>query len=162
MSDVKFPAVGQTAPGFVLPFAEGQELSLEDLRGKWVVLYFYPKDNTSGCTTEALEFTNLLPEFEKLGAEVLGLSKDSLASHQKFAAKHGLGVKLLADPEREVLETYGAWQLKKTCGKECMGTVRSTVLIDPEGVVRQAWPKVGKAAGHADKVLQALRELVTD
>ncbi len=159
MSKDTIPLVGEQAPDFQLPAADGREIRLAGLRGKWVVLYFYPKDNTSGCTTEALEFTALLPEFKALGAEVLGVSKDSLASHQKFIAKHDLGVPLLADPERIVLESYGAWQLKKMCGKESMGTVRGTVIIDPEGIVRHAWPKVAKAAGHAQKVLDTLREL---
>lgn len=160
MNHETIPMVGQPAPDFTLPDATGGEVSLKDLRGFWVVLYFYPKDNTSGCTTEALEFTELLPEFTPLGAKVLGVSKDSVTSHQKFVDKHDLGVQLLADPELKALQSYGAWQMKKMYGKESMGTVRSTVLIDPGGVVRQTWPKVAKSAGHARKVLEALREHV--
>ena len=159
MSQGQFPTPGSPAPDFRLVDAEGGSVALQELRGQWVVLYFYPKDNTSGCTTEALEFTTLLPEFEALGAAVLGVSRDSAASHRKFTDKHQLGVRLLADPGLEALQSYGAWQLKKTCGKECMGTVRSTLLIDSQGVVRKTWPKVAKAAGHAEAVLQALKEL---
>lgn len=159
MSETTMPQTGEKAPDVTLPNAHGQEISLQDFRGKWVVLYFYPKDNTSGCTTEALEFTQLLPEFTALDAVVLGVSKDSAASHKKFADKHELGVTLLADPERQALEAFGAWRLKKNYGKTSMGTVRSTALIDPDGVIRATWPKVAKATGHAQKVLEKLREL---
>lgn len=150
--------VGEFAPDFTLPAGSGREIRLSDLKGKWVVLYFYPKDSTPGCTTEALEFTQLLPEFKSLNAVVLGVSKDSTASHRKFIEKQALTVELLSDVDTAVMESYGAWQMKKQCGKECMGTVRSTVLIDPEGKVAQVWPKVTKAAGHAEQVLAALRE----
>ena len=156
----QMPSVGSAAPDFRLPSGDGNELGLADLRGKWVVVYFYPKDNTSGCTTEAKEFTDLLPDFAALNAEVLGISKDSVTSHANFAAKHGLGVNLLADPELTVLQAYGAWRLKKSYGKESMGTVRSTLLVDPAGLVRRTWPNVAKGAGHAAKVLEALREEV--
>ncbi len=152
--------VGDTAPDFILPDADGKEVSLSQMSGQWVVLYFYPKDSTSGCTTEAIEFTELAPEFEKLGAVVLGVSKDSVASHRKFIDKKGLGVGLLSDENSTVLDLYGAWQMKKQCGKECMGTVRSTVLIDPQGKVAEVWPKVTKAAGHAAKVLEAFKARV--
>jgi len=159
MSDAPVVPPGTEAPDFRLQAADGSERGLEDYRGKWLVLYFYPKDNTSGCTTEALEFTGLLSEFQALGAEVVGVSRDSAASHKKFVDKHALGVTLLADPELQALQSYGAWRLKKNYGKESMGTVRSTVLVDPQGVVRAAWPKVAKAAGHAGTVLEKLREL---
>ncbi len=157
-SEVTIPEQGQAAPQFCLPDAEGEQLCLKDLAGKWVVLYFYPKDNTSGCTTEALEFTAMKGDFEALNAVVLGVSKDSEASHQKFIEKHGLTVRLLSDPEKEVLQLYGAWRLKKMYGKESMGVVRSTFLINPDQKIAKAWPRVAKTAGHAGKVIEALRE----
>lgn len=149
--------VGDPAPHFVMPSAEGGEVSLSQLKGKWVVLYFYPRDNTPGCTTEAMEFTELLPEFDRHDAVVLGVSRDSPASHRKFSEKRGLGVGLLSDEETTVMQSYGAWQMKKQCGKECMGTVRSTVLIDPRGKIAHVWPKVTRAAGHAGQVLDTLK-----
>ena len=152
--------IGDPAPDFCLPDQNGTEHCLKDYRGKWVVLYFYPRDNTSGCTAEAREFTELKPEFERLGAVILGVSKDSVQSHQKFVAKHNLGITLLSDPEHRVLETYGAWQLRRQCGRESWGTVRSTVLIDPEGRIVYHWPKVTKAKGHAEKVLLKLKEFL--
>lgn len=160
MADKELLKVGDVAPVFSLASASGGAVSLSGLEGKWVVLYFYPKDNTSGCTTEALEFTELRGEFEKLGAVVFGVSKDSVASHKKFIDKKALGIELLSDEEGKALESYGAWQLKKQCGKECMGIVRSTYLIDPSGKVAGSWPKVTKAAGHAAKVLEELKSLV--
>lgn len=123
------------------------------------MLYFYPRDNTPGCTVEAREFTELLPEFEKLGAAVIGVSKDSLESHRRFAEKHGLKVTLLSDPEHRVIEAYGAWAKKKMRGREYWGTVRTTYLIDPEGRVAKVWRRV-RARGHAAKVLEELRRLV--
>ncbi|MGE4557372.1 MAG: peroxiredoxin [Desulfovibrionaceae bacterium] len=150
--------LGQPAPDFDLPGPDGS-LSASSLRGSWTVLYFYPRDNTSGCTTEALEFTELSPEFEKLGAKVVGVSKDSPESHRKFIDKHGLNVTLLSDESKKTLEAFGAWRLKKLYGKESMGTVRSTVLLDPQGNVAHVWPKVAKAAGHAAKVLEELKRL---
>ena len=131
------------------------EICLEDLRGKWVVLYFYPRDNTPGCTVEATEFTQLLSEFEKLGAVVVGISKDTVESHKKFREKHGLRVILLSDPEARVIKAYGAWG-KKFRGE---GTIRSTFIIDPEGNI--VWEKKNvRARGHAAKVLEVLRSLV--
>ena len=123
------------------------------------MLYFYPRDNTPGCTVEAREFTELLPEFEKLGVAVIGVSKDSLESHRRFAEKHGLKVTLLSDPEHRVIEAYGAWAKKKMRGREYWGTVRTTYLIDPEGRVAKVWRRV-RARGHAAKVLEELRRLV--
>lgn len=148
---------GDPAPPFLLPSADGTDMGLSQWKGKWVVLYFYPKDNTPGCTTEAMEFTELLPQFERHNAVVLGVSKDSPASHRKFSEKRGLGIHLLSDEETEVMQSYGAWQMKKQCGRECMGTVRSTVLIDPQGKIAQVWPKVTRAAGHARQVFEALK-----
>ncbi|NLW82690.1 MAG: peroxiredoxin, partial [Desulfovibrionales bacterium] len=132
---------------------------LEDFRGQWVVLYFYPKDNTPGCTVEAQEFSTLKDQFSALNAVVLGMSPDSVSSHQKFTGKHGLEVNLLSDPEHQILEQFGAWRLKKNYGKEYMGVRRSTFLIDPSGVIRHTWAEV-KAAGHAAEVLATLRNLV--
>jgi peroxiredoxin Q/BCP len=159
MIDFKIPVPGDPAPGFCLQGTSGVNTRLEDLRGHWVVLYFYPKDNTPGCTVEAQEFSALKSHFEDLGAVILGLSPDSAKSHQNFTAKQGLTVELLSDPGHQVLEQFGAWRLKKNYGKEYLGVARSTFLIDPQGVVRRAWPEV-KASGHAAEVLQCLRELV--
>ena len=154
-----WPAEGAPAPDFALPDATGTVRRLGDFAGRWLVLYFYPKDSTAGCTTEALEFSELLPQFTALGAQVVGVSRDSTASHDKFVAKNALTVSLLSDTGRETLQAYGAWRPKKVCGRESLGTVRSTYLIDPQGVVRRAWPTVAKAAGHARAVLEATRAL---
>ena len=149
---------GQAAPEFCLPDEEGREVCLKDLRGKWVVLYFYPKDNTPGCTKEAEGFSQLLPEFEKLGAVVLGVSPDSVESHRRFKEKKGLKVKLLSDENREVVKAYGVWQKKKNFGREYFGVVRTTYLIDPEGKVAHLWKRV-KVKGHPEAVLEKLKEL---
>ena len=149
---------GQTAPEFTLPDQDGNPVSLADLRGRWVVVYFYPADDTPGCTVEACEFTSALSAFEKLDAMVLGVSPDSPASHLKFQAKHKLKITLLSNPDHKVLERYGAWGVKKMYGKEHQGVIRSTVLIDPDGRVAQHWANV-KAKGHADQVRQKLAEL---
>jgi len=150
--------VGDRAPSFCLPDTDNNEVCLNDFRGKWVVLYFYPKDNTTGCTREAVEFTNILDEFKKLNAIVLGVSADSVESHQKFVKKLKLKVTLLSDAEHEVLEQYGVWQRKKLYGREFWGVVRSTVLIDPEGRIVHWWPKV-QVKGHAEDVKRKLTEL---
>ncbi|MBP7735777.1 MAG: peroxiredoxin [Spirochaetes bacterium] len=149
---------GSTAPGFTLTDSDGTMISLENFRGSWVVLYFYPKDNTSGCTLEAVDFTSRAGEFKKLNAVILGISPDSEASHRKFIAKNDLGITLLSDSDRKVLKLYGVWQIKKLYGKESYGVVRSTFLIDPEGVIRGAWEKV-KVKGHVDEVFERLKEL---
>ncbi len=146
---------GSLAPDFCLPSDDGNEYCLRDFRGKWVVLYFYPKDNTSGCTREALDFTSKLNEFMKLGAVVIGVSPDSIESHMKFRMKHSLKVILLSDTEHRVLEMYGAWGKKKRYGREYFGVIRTTFLIDPQGVVRKVWRNV-RVAGHVDEVLQSL------
>jgi len=146
---------GDMAPDFTLEDADGKLWRLSDTAGKWRVLYFYPKDNTSGCTTEALDFTSLLPDFTRVGAIVIGVSADSVSSHQKFIKKHGLEVSLLSDPEHQVLEAYGVWAKKKMAGREYMGIVRSTFLIGADGIIRKIWPKVS-VKGHAAAVLQAL------
>jgi len=146
------------APAFTLPDENGDPVKLGTLAGQWVVLYFYPKDDTPGCTVEACEFTSGLKGFEKLDATVLGCSRDSAESHRKFIAKHKLKIKLLSDPEHAVMEKYGAWGEKNNYGKKTMGVIRSTTLIDPEGRVAYHWPNV-KAAGHAEAVRAKLNEL---
>jgi len=149
---------GKGAPNFCLPDENGNNVCLKDFRGKWVVLYFYPKDNTPGCTKEALDFSERLGEFEKLNAVVIGISPDSTASHKKFKEKKGIKVRLLSDTEKEVIKKYGVWQLKKMYGREYYGVVRTTFLIDPEGKVAHIWKKV-KVKGHADNVLEKVKEL---
>jgi len=150
--------IGDKAPGFCLPDAEKGQVCLKDQRGKWVVLYFYPKDGTKGCTMEALEFTAAEDEFKAKGAVVLGVSPDSPESHVKFKEKNELTVTLLSDTEKEILTGYGVWQKKKMYGREYMGVIRSTYLIDPDGKIAHIWPKV-RVAGHADAVMEKLTEL---
>jgi peroxiredoxin Q/BCP len=150
--------VGEQAPDFCLPNQDGEEICLRDFRGKWVILYFYPKDNTPGCTTEALDFTALKEEFEKEGAIILGVSPDSIKRHQNFITKKNLAITLLSDEDKEVLKKYGVWQLKKSFGKEYMGVVRTTFLIDPDGKIAYIWEKV-KVKNHAKEVLEKLKEL---
>jgi peroxiredoxin Q/BCP len=152
------PKPGEMAPVFCLPDQDGNEVCLAGFRGQWVVLYFYPKDNTPGCTKEACAFTERLADFKGMDAVVLGVSRDSPESHRKFAARHGLEFPLLSDPDHMVIEHYGAWQPKKMMGREFLGIVRSTFLIDPQGRVAAAWPKV-QVWGHADEVKQKLAEL---
>ena len=150
--------LGDKAPALSLPNQDNVEISLRDLEGKWIVLYFYPKDSTPGCTTEACDFTAALPAFEGLNAVVLGVSPDSTASHQKFIAKQNLEITLLSDVTTEVAQRYGVWQLKKFCGKEYMGIVRSTFLIDPSGKIAKLWSNV-KVKDHANDVKKALEAL---
>jgi thioredoxin-dependent peroxiredoxin len=150
--------VGKKAPPFTLQDDSGAKVKLSDLAGQWVVLYFYPKDDTPGCTVEACEFTSGLEGFEKLDAAVFGCSRDSTESHRKFIAKYKLKVKLLSDPDHAVMEKYEAWGEKNNYGKKTLGVIRSTVLIDPAGKVAYHWPTV-KAAGHAEKVREKLAEL---
>ena len=149
---------GDPAPDFTLNDKDGKAVSLSDFRGQWVALYFYPKDNTSGCTTEAKDFSALLPQFIKNNAVVVGISADSEASHTRFADKHDLTVTLLSDPDHQALEAFGVWQKKKMAGREYMGIVRTTFLIDPKGIVREVWNKVNVKA-HAETVHQALCQL---
>ena len=151
--------IGDNAPELTLPNQDDVEISLRDLAGKWIVLYFYPKDNTPGCTTEACDFTATLPQFDTLGAVVLGVSPDSTASHQKFIAKQKLDITLLSDSTTQIAQRYGVWQLKKFCGKEYMGIVRSTFLIDPEGKIAEIWSNV-KVKDHASEVKKVLEALV--
>jgi peroxiredoxin Q/BCP len=151
--------LGKKAPDFCLTSGDGDEVCLKDLKGKWIVLYFYPRDNTSGCTNEALEFSELVGEFASYGAVVFGVSPDSVASHRKFQEKLNLSMRLLSDPEHKVLETFGAWGMKKMYGKEYAGVIRSSVMIDPKGLIRLIWPSA-KSKGHAQEVLDALKGLV--
>lgn len=147
--------VGQEAPAFSLPSQDGHTITLADLHGKTVVLYFYPKDNTPGCTKEACSFRDRWAELQRAGVVVLGVSPDSLASHQKFADKFQLPFPLLADPDHAVAERYGAWGEKMMYGKTVVGIKRTTFLIDGAGVVRHIWRKP-KTEIHADEVLAAL------
>ena len=149
---------GDRAPDFTLKDEAGNPVKLSDMKGSWVVLYFYPKDNTPGCTTEALQFTQHIADFRKMNAEVLGVSADTCDSHQRFMVKFDLKVKLLSDPEHKVLERYSAWGEKKLYGKIFLGIQRSTVLIDPRGKIAYHWPKI-KADGHAEEVKAKLTEL---
>ena len=150
--------IGHKAPEFCLPNQDNEEICLRDLRGTWVVLYFYPKDSTPGCTTEACDFTEALPDFTGLGATILGVSPDSVKRHQNFIAKKELKITLLSDEGKEVLQAYGVWQLKKNYGREYMGVVRSTYLIDPDGNVAAVWEKV-RVKGHVEAVKVKLEEL---
>ena len=147
--------VGKKAPLFTLPSDGGQDISLSDYKGGKVILYFYPKDNTPGCTTQACSFGDRYPQIQEKGAVVLGVSKDSVASHKKFAEKYHLPFTLLADPELEVIQAYDVWQEKNMYGKKVMGVVRSTYLIDEEGIIRQAFTKV-KAGENAEQMLGTL------
>ena len=152
-------AEGQPAPDFTLPSSTGGEISLSEYRGsKSVVLYFYPKDDTPGCTKEACSFRDSTAEFEKLGAQVLGVSRDSLGSHEKFAAKYQLAFPLLSDANGKVTEAYGVWAEKNMYGKKTMGIVRTTVIIGKDGVIRKIYPKV-KVDGHSGEVLDLLKSL---
>lgn len=150
--------VGQTVPDFTLPASNGKNVSLSDYRGKKVVLYFYPKDMTPGCTQESCDFRDYNPQIEAAGAVILGISPDDLKSHGKFASKHGLPFLLLADTENAVSRMFGVWKLKKMYGKEYMGIERSTFLIDAEGRLARQWRKV-KVSGHAAEVLEAVKNL---
>ncbi len=152
------PEIGQDAPEFELPSDGGGTIALSSLKGKAVVLYFYPKDDTSGCTTEAIDFSALRAEFDQAGAMIVGISPDSAKSHDKFKAKHALSVALASDEGKTTLEAYGVWVEKSMYGKTYMGVERTTVLIGPDGKVRKVWPKV-KVPGHAKDVLEAVKRL---
>jgi len=151
------PFIGKIAPKFCLPDAEGNGICLESFKGKWVVLYFYPRDNTPGCTIEAMQFNAALEKFADLGAQVIGVSADSPESHQKFAEKHNLSILLLSDTDHAVLRAYDAWKPKTMFGKEFLGTQRDTFLIDPEGMIIAVWRKVSPK-GHAEEVKAVLLE----
>ena len=149
---------GDRFPDFVLQDDNGQTFNSKTLKGKRYVIYFYPKDNTSGCTREAVAFSENLPEFEKLGIQVIGVSKDSVASHRKFIDSKDLKIKLLSDPDHILLESSGAWGTKIMYGKETTGTIRSTFIVGADGKVEAAWKKV-KVDGHVEKVLEKARSL---
>jgi len=162
--------VGTKAPEFCLPNQDDVEICSRDLKGKWIVLYFYPKDNTPGCTTEACDFSEALPKFDNLDAIILGVSADSPKKHTNFIEKHNLEITLLADEETSMMQEYGVWQLKKNYGKEYMGIVRSTFIINPKGEIAAAWENVRvrvkrKKEGvetvtvHVDVVREALEAL---
>ena len=149
---------GSKAPDFSLETDGGGKVRLRDLKGRAVVLYVYPKDDTSGCTVEALAFSALKKKFETAGATIVGVSPDPVKSHDKFKARHDLSIMLAADPDKKMLERYGVWVEKSMYGRKYMGAERSTFLIDPQGKVARVWRKV-KVSGHADEVLAAAKEL---
>ncbi len=155
MSDKKFEP-GTPVPFFSLPDENGNTVALNTFKGKWLVLYFYPKDNTPGCTLEGKDFSDKIAEFKELGAEVVGVSPDSQKKHCDFRAKHDLKVILLSDEKHTALENYNVWQLKKMMGREYMGVVRTTFLISPEGKIEHIWEKV-KVKDHVNDVLEKLR-----
>ena len=150
--------IGKKAPEFCLPNQDETEVCLRDAKGKWVILYFYPKDNTPGCSTEACDFTSAMDDFEDLDAVILGVSPDSPKKHRNFIEKKELQITLLSDENKAVCESYGVWQLKKMCGKEYMGVVRTTYIIDPNGKVAYRFDKV-RVKGHVQKVKAKLEEL---
>ena len=149
---------GDQAPDLTLPIAPGETVRLRDLKGRKVVLYFYPKDDTEGCTAEAIAFNAQRAEFDKAGAQIIGISPDSLPSHEKFKRKHALTLTLASDEARTALEAYGVWKEKAMYGRKFMGVERTTVLVDPEGRVARIWRKV-RVPGHIDEVLKAVRAL---
>jgi peroxiredoxin Q/BCP len=149
---------GNKAPAFKLEASTGETVKLSDFKGRTVVLYFYPKDNTPGCTTEAKDFQAAMGELEDLNAVVLGVSKDSIASHCRFADKQGLEFPLLSDPDGTVIEKYGAWGEKNMYGRKSVGIIRTTVIIDPDGLVQAVFPKV-RVKDHVDNVIETIREL---
>ena len=150
--------IGDKVPDFCLPNQDEEEICLRDIKGRWIVFYFYPKDNTPGCSTEACDFTAALPDFEGLDAIVLGVSPDSPQKHRNFIEKKDLKVTLLADEDKELCHLFGVWQLKKFMGKEYMGVVRSTFILDPHGKIAAMWNNV-KVKGHVGEVKAKLEEL---
>jgi peroxiredoxin Q/BCP len=153
------PQVGQLAPDFTAKDQNDRTVSNKDFQGRWLILYFYPKDSTPGCTTEAQEFSASIEQFKELNAAIVGVSPDSVKSHCKFIDKHNLTIQLLSDPEHQIIEAYGGWRLKKFMGKEYMGVIRSTFLIAPDGKIDRVWDKV-KVKGHVAEVLQELQLIV--
>jgi thioredoxin-dependent peroxiredoxin len=152
--------IGQTAPDFTAKDSSGKSIRLHNYSDRWLILYFYPKDNTPGCTTEAQEFTEYAEKFAELGAMIVGVSPDSEKSHCQFIEKHNLSIQLLSDPDHKIIDTYGVWRLKKFMGKEFMGVVRSTFLITPDGKIAYIWDGV-RVKSHVKKVLQKLEEIVS-
>jgi peroxiredoxin Q/BCP len=156
--EIKLLKIDEKAPEFCLPNQDDVEICSRDLKGKWIVLYFYPKDNTPGCTTEACDFTEASPDFSDLDAIILGVSADSTKKHRNFIEKKDLDITLLSDESTKMMQDYGVWQLKKNFGKEYMGIVRSTYIINPEGIVKAVWEKV-KVKEHVTKVKAELETL---
>lgn len=161
--------IGDKAPDFTLPDEKGKMISLRDYAGQWLVVYFYPKDDTPGCTKEACDFTDNANDFSEMNAKVFGISRDGADAHQRFIAKYDLNLTLLSDPEKAVHEAYGAWGTKINYGKEIVGVIRSTFIINPEGEIAALWRKVAvqvkRKSGlfkHADKVRDTLAELQND
>jgi len=150
--------IGDAIPPFCLPNQDEEEICFRDIKGRWAVIYFYPKDNTPGCTTEACAFTEALPDFTELEAIILGVSPDSPKKHRNFIEKKELKITLLADEDKSLCKSFGIWQLKKFMGREYMGVVRSTFLVNPKGEVAYKWEKV-RVKGHVDEVREKLREL---
>lgn len=153
----KIPAVADAAPDFTLPDQDGKMHTLSEYRGRWVLLYFYPKDDTPGCTKEACMLRDALPRFDGIHARVFGVSKDSVASHKKFAEKYDLPFPLLADNDGAIVEAYGVWREKKMMGKTYMGIARTSFLIDPDGIIRKIYENV-KPEVHAEEVLDDITE----
>jgi len=149
---------GKKAPAFTLKDQDGKPVSLKDYAGRNVIVYFYPRDDTPGCTKEAQGFTRLLKKIQSHDTVVLGISPDGAESHKKFIGKYKLKIPLLSDPDKKVMEKYGAWGEKTMYGRKTVGVIRSTVWVGPDGKVRRHWPKVPKAADHPEKVLEALQE----
>lgn len=149
---------GDKLPTFSLKDANGQLININDFLGKWLVIYFYPKDGSKGCLIEAGDFSNNLDEFKKYNCEIIGISPDSVESHKRFIQKNNLKIVLLSDPEHIVLEKFGVWQLKKIYGKENWGVIRTTILVDTNGIIRKIWENV-KVKDHVSNVLQSLKEL---
>lgn len=152
------PVKGKSAPDFTLPDQDKKPVTLSGLRGKWVVLYFYPKDDTTGCTLEAKDFTDLLPRFHEMNADVLGISEDSVQSHCDFIAKHGIKLTLLSDPAHEVMERYGAWITSSLGDLNYGRVIRTSMIVGPNGSIRHYWPEV-MPQGHGERVLAKLAEL---
>ena len=150
--------IDEKAPAFCLPNQDDVEICLRDLKGKWIVLYFYPRDNTPGCTTEACEFTEAAPDFSELDAVILGVSADSTKKHRNFIEKKDLGITLLSDESTDMMQEYGVWQPKKFMGKEFLGIVRTTLIINPDGIVKAVFEKV-RVKEHVAKVKLELEEL---
>ncbi|OVE80517.1 thioredoxin-dependent thiol peroxidase [bacterium I07] len=150
--------IGDRAPEFCLPDSDEQEICMKNLQGKWIVLYFYPKDNTSGCTLEAIDFTKQMNSFKSLNCDIIGVSPDSPKSHCNFRDKHEIGIQLLSDPSHKVIKAFGCWVKKKMYGREYYGVERSTFLIDPFGIVQHEWRKV-KVKEHVETVEDKLKQL---
>ena len=152
--------IGQKAIDFTIPDQAGNDISLSQYKGKWIILYFYPRDNTPGCTVEAIDFSSLRKEFDDMNAVILGVSPDTQQKHLNFIDKNNLQITLLSDTEHKIIKDYGVWRLKKNYGKEYFGLVRTTFLINKEGKIAYIWDKV-KAKGHAQIVLNKLSELLS-